>query len=157
MSRKGAAVKRQIRPDPKFKDKTVTKFINKLMWHGKKDIAEKIFYSALDLVQTKKNQEDGLALFKQALANVKPILEVRSRRVGGANYQVPMEVRAERKVSLGMKWLVESARNRGEKNMHQKLAGEFLDVLDGKGGAIKKREEVHRMAEANRAFAHYRW
>lgn len=156
MSRKGQAPKRKINPDPQYKDKLVSKFINKMMWDGKKGTSEKICYGALDQVQLKKN-DDALKLFKQAIENLKPILEVRSRRVGGANYQVPVEVRAERKVALAMKWLINAARARGESTMKERLAGEIMEVLDNKGSAMKKREEVHRMAEANRAFAHYRW
>lgn len=156
MSRKGQAPKRKINPDPQYKDKLVSKFINKMMWDGKKGTSEKICYGALDQVQQKKN-DDALKLFKQAIENLKPILEVRSRRVGGANYQVPVEVRAERKVALAMKWLINAARARGESTMKERLAGEIMEVLDNKGSAMKKREEVHRMAEANRAFAHYRW
>ncbi|MBI4412392.1 MAG: 30S ribosomal protein S7 [Deltaproteobacteria bacterium] len=156
MSRKGQTPKRKILPDPQYKDKLVGKFINKMMWDGRKGAAEKILYKSLDRIKEKTN-DDPLKIFKQALQNVQPLLEVRSRRVGGANYQVPVEVRAERKVSLGMKWLIGIARNRGEKSMEERLAGEILDAYESKGGAIKKREEVHRMAEANRAFAHYRW
>ena len=156
MSRKGQAPKRKILADPKFKDKVITKFINKMMWDGKKSTSEKILYSAFDLIQAKKN-DDPLKIFRQALENVKPVLEVRSRRVGGANYQVPVEVRLERKVSLGMKWLIAFARSRGESSMEERLANEIMEAFDNKGGAVKKREEVHRMAEANRAFAHYRW
>lgn len=156
MSRKGTIQKRKIQPDPRFKDKVVSKFINKMMWDGKKGVAEAILYKSLDRIQTIKN-DDSLKIFKQALENLKPILEVRSRRVGGANYQVPMEVRAERKVALAMKWLIGAARARGENSMEERLAGEILEASDNKGSAIKKREEVHRMAEANRAFAHYRW
>ncbi|EKD41233.1 MAG: hypothetical protein ACD_73C00797G0003 [uncultured bacterium] len=156
MSRKGQAPKRKILPDPRYKDKLIGKFINKLMYDGKKSTAERIVYQAFDLVGTKRN-DDALKLFKQALENIKPLLEVRSRRVGGANYQVPVEVRAERKVSLGIKWLILASRARGERTMQERLAGEVMDALDNKGGAMKKREETHRMAEANRAFAHYRW
>ena len=156
MSRKGPSIKKKSYTDPRFKDKLVGKFINKLMWDGKKSVAERVFYNALDIVSEKKNDEP-LKLFKQALENVKPVLEVRSRRVGGANYQVPVEVRAERKVSLAIRWLIGFARSRGETSMEKKLAGELMDALENRGGAIKKREDVHRMAEANRAFAHYRW
>lgn len=156
MPRRGPISKRKISPDPKYKDKIVGKFINQLMWGGKKGAAEKIFYQSLDRIQEKKN-DDPLKIFKQALENVKPILEVRSRRVGGANYQVPVEVRADRKVSLGMKWIISYARSRGEKSMKERLAAEILDASENKGGAIKKKADVHRMAEANRAFAHYRW
>lgn len=126
------------------------------MWDGKKSAAENIFFKALDDIQQKKN-DDPIKIFKQALENAKPVLEVRSRRIGGANYQVPVEVRAERKASLAIRWLVESARKRGEKTMMQRLSGELLEAFENKGGAIKKKDEVHRMAEANRAFAHYRW
>jgi len=156
MSRKSQAPKRKQASDPRYKDKLVAKLIDKLMWDGKKAVAEKIVYGAFDAMQDAK-KDDPMKLFKQALDNIKPILEVRSRRVGGANYQVPMEVRAERRISLGMKWLILAARARGEAGMRKKLAGELIDALDGRGGAVKKREEIHRMAEANRAFAHYRW
>ncbi|MBI2339013.1 MAG: 30S ribosomal protein S7 [Deltaproteobacteria bacterium] len=156
MSRKGQAPKRKVLPDPCFKDKLVAKFVNKMMWEGRKGIAEKILYRSFDRIK-EKTSDDPLKIFKQALQNVQPLLEVRSRRVGGANYQVPVEVRAERKVSLGMKWLIGYARDRGEKSMEERLAAEILDASENKGGAVKKREDVHRMAEANRAFAHYRW
>lgn len=156
MSRKGQAPKRKIIQDPKYKDKVVAKFINRLMYDGKKAVAEKVFYKSLTILEEKSGDE-GLKKFKEALENVKPILEVRSRRVGGANYQVPVEVRAERKVSLAMKWLIGAARDRGEKSMEQRLASEFLDALNQRGSAIKKREDVHKMAEANRAFAHFKW
>lgn len=157
MSRKGSAVKRNIKADPVYADKLVGSFINRLMRDGKKSVAERIVYQAFEMVGTKKGEEDSLKLFKQALENIKPLVEVRSRRVGGANYQVPMEVRAERKVSLGIRWMIDSARKRGEKTMARRLAAEILEALENKGGAIRKKEEVHRMAEANRAFAHYRW
>lgn len=156
MPRKGPVPKRKVLPDPKYKDLVIGKFINKLMWDGKKEAAEKIVYGAFDVIESKKN-EDPLKYFKQALENVKPIIEVRSRRVGGANYQVPVEVRADRKVAVGMRWMINAARSRGEKTMKDRLAGEILDAFENRGGAAKKREEVHRMAEANRAFAHYRW
>lgn len=156
MPRKGPVPKREALADPKYKDKLVGKFICKLMWDGKKGAAERILYQAFDRLKDKK-KDDPLKLFKQALENVKPILEVRSRRVGGANYQVPVEVRAERKLSLGIQWLIHYARERGEKSMEERLCAEILDALENRGGAIKKREDVHRMAEANRAFAHYRW
>lgn len=156
MSRKGQAIKRKSYPDPRYKEKLVGKFINRLMWDGKKSTAEKVVYKAFDIVQKKKN-DDPLKIFKQAMENVKPLLEVRSRRVGGANYQVPVEVRAERKISLGMKWMIMCARQRGELCMEEKLAAEIMDAFEGRGGAVKKREDIHRMAEANRAFAHYRW
>ena len=156
MSRKGQAPKRKILPDPKFKDKTVAKFVNRLMWDGKKSVAEKIFYKSLGVVQ-EKSGEEGLKVFKQALDNLKPVLEVRSRRVGGSNYQVPVEVRPERKVSLAMSWLILYARARKEKSMIQNLAGEIIDAYNKRGSAIKKKEDVHKMAEANRAFSHFRW
>lgn len=156
MSRKGTTPKRKINADPRFKDKTVGKFINYVMWEGKKSKAEEIVYGAFDLIQ-EKTKDDPLKIFKQAVENVKPILEVRSRRVGGANYQVPVEVRAERKMSLAMKWIIQYAHARGDHSMQKRLASELLDAFDKKGGSVKKREDVHRMADANRAFAHYRW
>lgn len=156
MSRKGQAPKRKILPDPKFKDKTVAKFINKLMWDGKKSVAERLFYDSLEVVKEKTGDE-GLKGFKQALENLKPVLEVRSRRVGGSNYQVPVEVRPERKVALAMKWLITYSRERNDKSMVDCLAGEVIDALNNRGAAIKKREDVHKMAEANRAFSHFRW
>ncbi|MFH1357032.1 MAG: 30S ribosomal protein S7 [bacterium] len=156
MSRKGQAPKRKILPDPKHKDKVVTKFINKLMWDGKKSVAEKAFYQSLDILE-KKSGEEGIKVFKQALENSKPMIEVRSRRVGGSNYQVPVEVRAERRVALGMRWLINSARKRNEKSISSRLAGELFDAYKNVGTAIKKKEDVHKMAEANRAFAHFKW
>ncbi len=156
MARKGQTQKREILPDPKYKDKLVSKLINKIMLQGKKPAAEKIVYEAFNMV-SEKTKDDPLKIFKESLENIKPLLEVRSRRVGGATYQVPMEVRPDRKVSLGLRWLVLHARERGEKSMEEKLANEILDALQKRGGSIKKREDVHRMAEANRAFAHYRW
>lgn len=156
MSRKGQIGVRKIHPDPKYKDKVIAKFINRLMWGGKKSVAERAFYSSIDIVAQKAN-DDGLKVFRTAMENVKPILEVRSRRVGGANYQVPVEVRADRKVGLAMKWIITSARDRGEKSIEERLAGEFMDAANGRGASIKKREDVHKMAEANRAFSHFRW
>ena len=156
MSRKGQVFKKRPASDSHYKEKVFGKFINKLMWDGKKSVAENIFFKSLDDIQKKKN-DDPIKIFKQALENVKPVLEVRSRRIGGANYQVPVEVRTERKASLAIRWLVESARKRGEKTMVQRLSTELLEAFENKGGAIKKKDEVHRMAEANRAFAHYRW
>ncbi|MDO8644896.1 MAG: 30S ribosomal protein S7 [bacterium] len=156
MSRKGQAKKREILPDPKYKDRIVGRFINRLLLQGKKSVAEKIVYQSFQIVSDKV-KEDPLKIFKEALENIKPVLEVRSRRVGGATYQVPVEVRPERRLSLGMRWLIENARERGEKSMEEKLAGEILDARQKRGGAIRKREDVHRMAEANKAFAHYRW
>lgn len=156
MSRKERSIKRKSHPDPKFKDKVVAKFVNQLMLDGKKSLAEKIFYKSLDVIQEKSGNE-GIKVFRQALENVKPILEVRSRRVGGANYQVPVEVRAERKVSLAMRWLVNAARDRNEKSMEERLAAEILEAFQNRGAAMKKREDVHKMAEANRAFSHFKW
>jgi small subunit ribosomal protein S7 len=156
MSRKGQTPKRKIIADPKFKDKTIAKFINKLMWDGKKSTAERIFYKSLDQVQAKTNEE-GLKVFRQALENLKPVLEVRSRRVGGSNYQVPVEVRADRKVSLAMRWLISYSRDRNDKSMVDCLANEIMDAFNNRGNAIKKKEDTHKMAEANRAFSHFRW
>ncbi len=156
MSRKGPPIRREILPDPKYKDKLIAKLIAKLMLQGKKSVAEKLVYQAFQVL-SEKTKEDPLKIFKEALENVKPVMEVRSRRVGGATYQVPMEVRPERRISLGLRWLIASARQRGEKSMEERLSGEVLEARTGKGGAVKKREDVHRMAEANRAFAHYRW
>ena len=156
MSRKGQARVREIFPDPKFHDRTVAKFVNVVMERGKKSVAEQILYGALDLV-AERTKEDGLTVFKRALDNVRPTVEVRSRRVGGANYQVPVEVRPLRRSSLAMRWLVTASRARGEKSMVERLANEMLEAANNRGGAVKKREDTHRMAEANRAFAHYRW
>ena len=156
MSRKGQARVREIVSDPKFHDRTVAKFVNVVMERGKKSVAEQILYGALDLV-AERSKEDGLVLFKRALDNVRPAVEVRSRRVGGANYQVPVEVRPLRRSSLAMRWLATAARARGEKSMVERLANEMLEAANNRGGAVKKREDTHRMAEANRAFAHYRW
>jgi small subunit ribosomal protein S7 len=156
MSRKGSKSKRKILPDPKFHDKLITKFINKVMLGGKKSLAERVVYGALDIAQ-EKISADSMKVFKQALENIKPLVEVRSRRVGGATYQVPMEVRPERRVSLGLRWLVIYARDRSERTMADRLAGEIMDAYNGRGNAVKKRDDVHRMAEANKAFAHYRW
>lgn len=156
MARRRSAQKREILPDPKYHDKLVTKFINNLMRDGKKSLAERIFYSSMDLMQSKEN-EDPLVLFKKAVENTKPILEVKSRRVGGATYQVPVEVRADRKQALSIRWLLSSAGARNERTMEEKLANELIDAANKRGAAIKKKEDVHRMAEANKAFAHYRW
>jgi small subunit ribosomal protein S7 len=156
MSRKGQVRVREASPDPKFHDRSVAKFMNVVMERGKKATAERIFYGALDLV-AERSKEDGLTVFKRALENVRPAVEVRSRRVGGANYQVPVEVRPVRRASLAMRWLVTAARARGEKSMVERLASEVLEAAANRGGAVKKREDTHRMAEANRAFAHYRW
>lgn len=143
-------------PDPKFSDKLVAILINKIMLCGKKPVAERIVYKTFDIIQENK-KDDPVKLFKQALENIKPLIEVRSRRVGGANYQVPTEVRADRKVSLGLKWLLTAARARGEKNMQERLAAEISEALENKGAAVKKREDVHKMAEANKAFAHFKF
>lgn len=156
MSRRRVAAKRTILPDPKYADETVAKFINVMMRRGKKSVAERIVYGALDQMAAKA-QGEPLEVFKQALENVRPKVEVKSRRVGGATYQVPVEVRPDRRTALAMRWLVEAAHKRGEKSMGLRLAGEIIDALGNKGAAVKKREETHRMAEANRAFAHYRW
>jgi small subunit ribosomal protein S7 len=156
MPRKGQVKLREVSPDPKFHDRTVAKFINTVMERGKKSTSEQIFYGALDIVANR-TKEEGLAVFKHALENVRPAVEVRSRRVGGANYQVPVEVRPVRRTSLAMRWLVQAARARGEKSMEERLAAEIVEAHGNRGGAVKKREDTHRMAEANRAFAHYRW
>lgn len=156
MARRRSAQKREILPDPKYHDKLVTKFINNLMLDGKKSLAERIFYSSMDLIQSKES-EDPLVLFKKAVENTKPVLEVKSRRVGGATYQVPVEVRADRKQALSIRWLLSSATARTERTMEEKLANEIVDAANKRGAAIKKKEDVHRMAEANKAFAHYRW
>jgi small subunit ribosomal protein S7 len=156
MGRKKVIAKREILPDPKFNDLVVAKFINSLMSHGEKSVAERIFYSTLDILQQKTN-DDPLKIFKKALENLKPIVEVKSRRVGGATYQVPVEVKPNRRQSLASRWLIEYAHARAEKSMQEKLAGECLDALANRGAAMKKKEDVHKMAEANKAFAHYRW
>jgi small subunit ribosomal protein S7 len=156
MSRRRVAAKREILPDPKFGDQTVAKFINMLMNSGKKSVAEKIVYGALDEMG-KKGRGVAIDIFKQALGNVEPRVEVKSRRVGGATYQVPVEVRPNRRSALAMRWIVDAARKRGEKSMGRRLAGEFMDASDNRGTAVKKREDTHKMAEANRAFSHYRW
>ena len=156
MPRRRDVPKRKIIPDPKFKDKLVAKFTNCLMLGGKKSVAEGILYGAFDVIQSR-HKEDPLEVFRKALDNIKPKLEVKSRRVGGATYQVPVEVRPERRVALAMRWIVMNARSRGEKTMRERLAGEFLDASQGRGNAVKKKEDTHKMAEANKAFAHYRW
>ena len=143
-------------PDPKFNDAQVTRFVNNMMYDGKKSIAYSIFYDAVQLVE-EKTSENGLEAWKKALNNVMPSVEVKSRRVGGANFQVPTEVRPERKIALGMKWLINYARKRGEKTMHEKLAGEIISASKGEGAAVKKKEDVHKMAEANKAFSHFRF
>ena len=156
MSRRHSAEKREVNPDPKFGNIIITKFMNSIMYDGKKSVAESIVYGALAMIESKTKQ-GPLPVFEQALENVMPTIEVRSRRVGGATYQVPVEVRSSRRTALAMRWVIESARKRGETSMPKKLAGELLDASENRGGAVKKREETHRMAEANKAFAHYRW
>lgn len=156
MARRRVAAKRTVLPDPKFRDQMVAKFINMVMKNGKKALAEKIVYGALDKAN-QKIKGKPIEVLSSALDNVRPMVEVKSRRVGGATYQVPVEVRANRRTALAMRWLVDAARNRGEKSMEHRLAGEISDAFERKGAAVKKREEVHRMAEANKAFAHYRW
>ncbi|MGJ8694397.1 MAG: 30S ribosomal protein S7 [Thalassotalea sp.] len=157
MPRRRVVGQRKILPDPKFHNELLAKFINILMVDGKKSTAEKIVYGALDILTEKNNEKTHLELFEVALDNIRPQVEVKSRRVGGSTYQVPVEVRPVRRNALAMRWLVEAARKRGEKSMAQRLANEMLDASDNKGSAVKKREDVHRMAEANKAFAHYRW
>ena len=156
MPRKGEVAKRSINPDPKFKDVVLAKFINMIMYGGKKSVAEQIVYAALDKVG-EKAQDEPLRVFKKAIDNTKPQLEVKSRRVGGSNYQVPVEVRPQRKQTLAMRWIIGFSRGRGEKGMIDKLANEILDAANNRGNAVKKKDDTHRMAEANKAFAHYRW
>jgi small subunit ribosomal protein S7 len=156
MPRKGSVPKREIPPDPKYNDVLVQKMINCVMWDGKKSVAEKIVYGALDILR-ERLKDDPLKIFHKAIENVKPILETRPRRVGGATYQVPVEVRPERQISLAIKWIINAARSRSGKPMKERLAEELIDAFNNRGAAVKKREDTHRMAEANRAFAHYRW
>ncbi len=156
MPRRREVEKRRILPDPKFQDRLVAKFVNNLMRQGKKSVGEKIIYGAFDQVE-QRLKDDPLKIFKKALDNVKPVVEVKSRRVGGATYQVPVEVRQDRRVALAMRWLIDYSKNRGEKTMVEKLAGEIMDAASNRGNAVKKREDTHKMAEANKAFAHYRW
>ena len=156
MPRKGPVTKRDVLPDPVYGSKLLTRFINKIMLDGKKGVAERIVYDAFDLVRAKTGK-DPLEVFDAAMQNVMPLLEVRARRVGGANYQVPVEVRADRKTTLGIRWLVNYSRLRGERTMYDRVAGEIMDASNGTGAAVKKREDTHKMAEANKAFAHYRW
>lgn len=157
MSRRKKTFKREIIPDPVYKDITVAKFINKMMIQGKKATAQRMLYGALDEIKTKVQGEEPLNVLKKALENVKPSIEVRSRRVGGATYQVPTDVRPSRRLSLAMRWLSEYSRERGEKDLSKRLAGEIIDAFNNRGNAIKKREDVHKMAEANKAFSHYNW
>jgi small subunit ribosomal protein S7 len=156
MPRRREVTKREILPDPKYKNSLVAKFVNNVMRRGKKSVAERILYGALDIIQ-ERAKEDPLKLFEKSVNNVKPIIEVKSRRVGGATYQVPTEVRPERRTALAIRWLINYAKDRSEKSMEEKLAGELIDAANNRGGAVKKREDVHKMAEANKAFAHYRW
>ena len=156
MPRRGYIAKRDVLPDPIYNSKIVTKLINNIMLDGKKTVAQKIVYDAFDIVKEKENK-DALEVFETALNNIMPVLEVKARRVGGATYQVPIEIRAERRQTLGLRWLVTYDRNRHEKTMAEKLAGEIIDAVNQTGGAYKKKEETHRMAEANKAFAHYKW
>lgn len=156
MPRRRVVAKREVLPDPKFSNIGLAKFINVIMKDGKKSVAESITYGALDAAAETKGG-NGLEIFQQAIENISPMVEVKSRRVGGATYQVPVEVRAERRIALAMRWLVEAARKRGEKSMGMRLAGEITDAFDGKGSAVKKKEDTHRMAEANKAFSHFRF
>ena len=156
MSRRKNAIKRPVLADARYDSQTVSKFINVLMYQGKKSTAERIFYGAMDIVESKTSQP-GVNIFKQALANLKPVVEVKSRRVGGATYQVPVEVRPDRRTALAMRWLISYSRERNEKSMAEKLAAEVIAESKGEGNAVKKKEDTHRMADANKAFAHYRW
>ena len=156
MPRKGHIAKREVAPDAVYNSTLVTKFVNSMMWDGKKSTAQNIFYTAMSNLE-KRGGDEALKLFKKAVENCKPVLEVKTRRVGGANYQVPVEVNPDRRTSLAIRWIVSYARERGEKGMVDKLSNELLDAANGRGAAIKKKEDVHRMAEANKAFAHYRW
>jgi small subunit ribosomal protein S7 len=156
MSRRKRALKRPVPPDPRYDSQTVSKFISRLMRDGKKSTAERVFYDSMDIIEQRTSQP-GVQVFKQALTNVKPAVEVKSRRVGGATYQVPVEVRPDRRASLAMRWIVQFAKGRNEKSMSERLAAELILASKGEGSSVKKREDTHRMAEANRAFAHYRW
>ena len=156
MSRRREVPKREILPDPKYGNTQITKFVNMIMQSGKKSTAESIMYNALDTIG-ERSKGDSVEVLEQALENVSPMVEVKSRRVGGATYQVPVEVRADRRVTLAMRWIIDAARKRGEKSMKLKLAGELMDAAENRGSAVKKREDTHRMAEANKAFAHFRW
>ena len=156
MSRRGQVPKREVLPDPLYNSQMVTKFVNNVMRQGKKSVAEQIFYQAMDIIR-ERTQEDPVKVFKKAVENVKPGVEVKSRRVGGSTYQVPVEVRPARKLALSMRWLIGRAQARGEKTMKLRLANELMDAANSRGAAIKKKEDTHRMAEANKAFAHYRW
>ncbi|PKM75867.1 MAG: 30S ribosomal protein S7 [Firmicutes bacterium HGW-Firmicutes-15] len=156
MPRKGAVPKRDVLPDPIYHSKIFTKLVNQIMWDGKKSLAEGICYEAFERME-KKTGKDAMQIFEEAMKNITPIVEVKARRVGGANYQVPVEVRADRRQTLAIRWLVNYTRKRGEKTMAERLAGEIMDAANSSGGSVKKREDTHKMAEANKAFAHYRW
>ena len=156
MPRRGNIAKRDVLPDPIYNSKMVTRLINNIMLDGKKSVAQKIVYGAFDIV-TEKTGKNGLEAFEEALENIMPVLECKTRRVGGANYQVPLEVRPERRETLGLRWLTNFSRTRNERTMKERLAGEIMDAMNGTGGAVKKKEETHRMADANKAFAHFRW
>jgi small subunit ribosomal protein S7 len=156
MSRRKSSYKREVIPDPMYKDIVVAKFVNKMMYSGKKSVAQGLLYGALNEIEGKA-PEEPMAIFKKAIENVKPSIEVRSRRVGGATYQVPVDVRPSRRLALAMKWIVENSRSRGEKDFSKRLAGEIVDAYNNRGNAVKKKDDVHRMAEANKAFSHYNW
>jgi small subunit ribosomal protein S7 len=157
MSRRSKSYKREVIPDAVYKDVVVAKFINKMMYQGKKAVAQKLFYAAMDELKDKVPGEEPISIFKKAMENCKPALEVRSRRVGGATYQVPTDVRPSRRLALAMRWVIEYSRERGEKDYSKRLAAELMDAFNNRGNAIKKREDVHKMAEANKAFSHYNW
>jgi small subunit ribosomal protein S7 len=157
MARRRVIAKREVLPDPKFHDRLVSKFVNNLMLDGKKSIAESIMYGAFDIVEERTRGENPVEIFKEAVDNVRPAVEVKSRRVGGSTYQVPVEVRPDRRTALAIRWLITAARNRGERTMRERLANEFLDAANSRGAAVKKKDETHRMADANKAFSHYRW
>jgi small subunit ribosomal protein S7 len=157
MPRRRVVAKREILPDPKYHDRLVSKFVNSLMLDGKKSIAEGILYGALDIVEERTRGEDPVEVFKQAVDNVRPAVEVKSRRVGGSTYQVPVEVRADRRTALAIRWLITASRKRNERTMRERLANELLEAANNRGAAVKKKDETHRMADANKAFAHYRW
>lgn len=157
MPRRRVAAKREVLPDPKFHDRMVTKFVNNLMYNGKKSTSEAILYGAFDIVEERTKGEDPVEIFKTAIANVRPAVEVKSRRVGGSTYQVPVEVRPDRQTALAMRWVINASRARGERTMRERLANELLDAANSRGAAVKKKDDTHRMADANKAFAHYRW
>lgn len=157
MARRRVIAKREVLPDPKFHDRLVSKFVNNLMQDGKKSIAESIMYGAFDIVEERTRGENPVEIFKEAVDNVRPAVEVKSRRVGGSTYQVPVEVRPDRRTALAIRWLITAARNRGERTMRERLANEMLDAANNRGAAVKKKDETHRMADANKAFSHYRW